>query len=772
MFQSNQVVGPYDREELAEEGGFSAESLVCPEGRKGTQMGDWQRAGVVAELAEVLLRKAKVPAGMAGSPALDPGASLIPPEPTLRDLAVLGTLQEKVSLLENSLNQMQDELRQRDEEITGLKVQLDEKGQEASQLGEKVSDLESKFETSSSDLKDELGKTKDEVAHENELIEGLKGQLDSVRSDIQESLSKLEENQTQLRDELQGGLKSAAAAAPALAPEGDAQAPTSFAIPGTEAEGETEAPPLGLPDVVPAEDVPLEAPPSLGAGEIGELPPPPGEAGSLSEVAPPELEGGIPDAELPPAPGDELGAPEAMDLPPAPDMGGELPPPPGLEMPGLEAENMEPMPALEPEDPPPVTLDAPPDLTPPELAPPELAPPMEAPAMTMDATPTLEPLDTPIPGQEASLPITQTGMAPPEPLVPPPSMATPAPGGDQIAEPDLVDLSAAGAPDAAPVKKKGGFFRKLMILTMLLVITAGGLFQGYQMGVLKPHLDPLLKKAKPMLKPIYLQVKPMLEPHLQKLGLLPKEPSPEATLKDPTDRAQSQPDAVKTPVVDEMDDRTQDAIDFAKNWPVGTNGKTLAMILRNSASSRGRLEPWNAEQKSEGRYQVNFYSRPGSSPDYQFLVMLDAGEIRGLTAKSKEALTGRISKSKPAPALTTQKPRKPSAKRRRRGGASLRKGRRKPRKELNDDGSLTDPLGQMLLDSSIGRSPISNNDPEEAAEEPKAKKTRKPRGRRRRKTTPVPEIESANPFDDDDEGDSGKSQEELTLDELLLPGGP
>ena len=92
LFQSNQVAGPFDRDELSNTPGFSAESLVCPEGRKGTQMGDWQRAGVMAELAETLLKMARVPAGAgAGS-----GSSFLPAEPTLRDLAVLGTLQEKV----------------------------------------------------------------------------------------------------------------------------------------------------------------------------------------------------------------------------------------------------------------------------------------------------------------------------------------------------------------------------------------------------------------------------------------------------------------------------------------------------------------------------------------------------------------------------------------------------------------------------------------------------------------------------------------------------
>src|SRR5688500_8149591 len=114
LFQNNQVVGPHTTQELPNLPGFSAESLVCPEGRKGTQMGDWQRAGVVAELSEALLTLARVPAGAGGG-------SMLPPEPTLRDLAALGSLQEKVSLLESSISHLQEELKTRDTEIAALK---------------------------------------------------------------------------------------------------------------------------------------------------------------------------------------------------------------------------------------------------------------------------------------------------------------------------------------------------------------------------------------------------------------------------------------------------------------------------------------------------------------------------------------------------------------------------------------------------------------------------------------------------------------------------
>ena len=45
VFQSNKVNGPYEPAELSRLPGFSAETLVCPEGRAATSRKNWQRAG-------------------------------------------------------------------------------------------------------------------------------------------------------------------------------------------------------------------------------------------------------------------------------------------------------------------------------------------------------------------------------------------------------------------------------------------------------------------------------------------------------------------------------------------------------------------------------------------------------------------------------------------------------------------------------------------------------------------------------------------------------
>ena len=55
-FQNNQVVGPFEIEDLLHRAGFSGETLVCSEGRQGTDAGDWQRADLVPRIAEALSR--------------------------------------------------------------------------------------------------------------------------------------------------------------------------------------------------------------------------------------------------------------------------------------------------------------------------------------------------------------------------------------------------------------------------------------------------------------------------------------------------------------------------------------------------------------------------------------------------------------------------------------------------------------------------------------------------------------------------------------------
>ncbi len=140
VFQNNQVVGPHDAEELAQLPGYGPDTLVCSEGRKGTNMGDWQRASMMPELSVSLMKASQLAA--AGKPATGAVYASLPPEPTLKDLAALGSLQEKVSFLDSTVTQLQDSLRLKENELLSLHRELEEKTNQAQGLTQKLGALE------------------------------------------------------------------------------------------------------------------------------------------------------------------------------------------------------------------------------------------------------------------------------------------------------------------------------------------------------------------------------------------------------------------------------------------------------------------------------------------------------------------------------------------------------------------------------------------------------------------------------------------------------
>ncbi|MBI5203270.1 MAG: hypothetical protein HY925_16890, partial [Elusimicrobia bacterium] len=255
------MIGPFDRETISQVAGFSAESLVCPEGRKGTQMGDWQRAGVVPEMAEALLAATRTPV-LSRAGAERGAGSMLPPEPTLRDLAVLGSLQERVSQLETSSQKMQDELRAKDTEISRLKVELDHKSRSAADMQTKVADLEVKAYGLSS-LKDELDRAKDEAR-----VSGVK--LEEHQRALEELKEKLSRGTGPAPDPsaIPNMSQAPFPAFPMGAPSAGADSPLG----GLGASSVSE-PPLGGALSSPSEP-PMGGAKSGGMGRIGDFPSP------------------------------------------------------------------------------------------------------------------------------------------------------------------------------------------------------------------------------------------------------------------------------------------------------------------------------------------------------------------------------------------------------------------------------------------------------------------------------------------------------------------
>ncbi|MFA6318268.1 MAG: hypothetical protein WC943_12715, partial [Elusimicrobiota bacterium] len=192
IFQNNQVLGPHDIDELSGLPYFSTDSLVCPEGRKGTSMGDWQRAGLVPELSLCLVKASQLSMASRSGDSSRVIAGL-PPEPTLKDLAALGSLQEKVSFLENTLSLLQGELRMKDTELSTMHIQLEDRGVQALELKKKLEALESKLGDMGESIKENLQKAVEEergvasdVETQRKTLEGLTSDLGRLRDELRD----------------------------------------------------------------------------------------------------------------------------------------------------------------------------------------------------------------------------------------------------------------------------------------------------------------------------------------------------------------------------------------------------------------------------------------------------------------------------------------------------------------------------------------------------------------------------------------------------------
>ncbi len=261
IFQSNQVLGPYEPEELGKSGTFTAESLVCPEGRRGTSMGDWQRAGMVPDLSVSLVRANQ--AGHGGAATL----AGLPPEPTLRDLAVLGTLKEKMTTLEEAVIQLQGGLRAKDGELAALRQELSNKEQETSGMKEKSSATQQQADSlqkENEDFKRKIAELESRLADVGRLSETVERALEAerhVENDVETqgaALGALTKEIETLKTEMRG---RPVAQAGALPPAPLAPMPTMAPPPGEPAPLTSfEAGPAEFPDIAPLPSAATQTP--------------------------------------------------------------------------------------------------------------------------------------------------------------------------------------------------------------------------------------------------------------------------------------------------------------------------------------------------------------------------------------------------------------------------------------------------------------------------------------------------------------------------------
>ncbi len=259
IFQNNQVLGPYEPDDMGKISVFSPESLVCPEGRRGTSMGDWQRAGMVPDLSVALVR---ANAHNGGKTAVLSIAGL-PPEPTLKDLAQLGSIQEKVAILEEVVLQLQEGLRAKDAELSTVHLELAGKSRESSEIkGEAAA-----RQREADELKRQIAGLEDRLASVRLLSETLDKAVEEERrvgQDVEkqgQTLTDLAREVEDLRRQLVGSkIRQAelpATAAPFVpAPFADINPPPP--PPAASVRPPVTPPPVPVP--VPSPAVPMEFP--------------------------------------------------------------------------------------------------------------------------------------------------------------------------------------------------------------------------------------------------------------------------------------------------------------------------------------------------------------------------------------------------------------------------------------------------------------------------------------------------------------------------------
>jgi hypothetical protein len=357
IFQSNQVLGPFEADDLSRHSAFGAESLVCPEGRRGTSMGDWQRAGMVPDLSVALVRAAQ------GTMAKTSVATLagLPPEPTLKDLAVLGSLQEKLAMLEDVVLQLQEGLRLKDSELAtlhqelagkerqtsvmktameqeaeGLKRETDERKREAEERKRETETLKNDAD----EFKRKMAELEERFGAVNRLSETLEKAVEAeknVEHDVEKQGASLAELTKEI-ETLRAQLAERMTAAPFPAP-----APSSAASPF--------APPPPAPGAPSASSWPtpthLTPAPGFDQGDMPSIAPSPVvPPGALAEVP-----GEMPRIAPPPPPSaapEPVPSPEPQGLAPLPSFGNPINPMGSMPIPGSPEAAFEPEPAAAP----------------------------------------------------------------------------------------------------------------------------------------------------------------------------------------------------------------------------------------------------------------------------------------------------------------------------------------------------------------------------------------------------------------------------------------
>ena len=591
MFQSNQVLGPYAPDDLAGLASFGSDSLVCPEGRRGTSMGDWQRAGMIADLSAAIMKAAQ----SRTEPVQVLTLAGLPAEPTLKDLAVLGSLQEKTAMLESAVLQLQESLRVKDAELTALHQELGEKDKEAFDL--KTSLDQRRAETAALKEQGEQARRRAEQAAAQ--AEALRADLDKRRADAEQLQSRLCDAEAKLGELRRLGETVEQAVEAEKRVEHDVEAHGASlealtremeSLRSQIAAGAVSAP-RPLPSALPLEPISAPTPPgpvpiasavvSFGAHAPAPAQPEAPLAAAFPEVPPPasvEPPAPTPAADLEP-PKPEPAAAEQVPTPPMPPTPSHAAPPPSASAVEL----------------PPFSV---------STAAPALSSFAAGPSPEFAALPT-----TPIFSPLASLPAKE----------PDPSRAPSAP--EAPASPESTPVVTAAKPPAA------GKNRKLVLY--------GGIGAAVLSAVAYFVLMPRPRPRAPVPAPIVPAPPKAAAPSPAQVPISPapeKESLPPPSLSTEVGAGAGSAAAP---------DPRQSAIETTKHWPVGAS--SLESVLNRLSPPSGNLSPWMAEPQADGTVLVNYFahaSAGGPTVAYEFAVDADGKSVSGRNAAAKAVLKG------------------------------------------------------------------------------------------------------------------------------------
>ncbi|MBI3299046.1 MAG: hypothetical protein HYZ75_12830 [Elusimicrobia bacterium] len=133
VYSGERVVGPYDPLEVSRLPVFDAELPLCEEDLLGTPAECWRRAADAAEFSAAFPESERTPPGVE-PPKVGPW----PPDPERSAVDALGTAQERMGIIDRSLEATQKRLSARREAYERLKRDMAARVAAAAELEEKV----------------------------------------------------------------------------------------------------------------------------------------------------------------------------------------------------------------------------------------------------------------------------------------------------------------------------------------------------------------------------------------------------------------------------------------------------------------------------------------------------------------------------------------------------------------------------------------------------------------------------------------------------------